>query len=886
MNKSKTLGISMIVLNESKIILNCLESIVDYIDYWVINDTGSTDGTPDIIQRFFDERNKPGKLIYSKWVNFSHNRNIALEEARKHTDYVLLLDADFVVHVNDVDFKNKLFASGYLIRYLGGLDYKQILLINSKPEWKYHKVTHEYIDTYPQLPVEITELLNIDHKGNGSNRHDKFDRDISLILPELEINPDDIRYWFYLAQSYKDGKYYDDAIRCYEKRTTYPNWDEEVFYSYYQIGICKKRRGDDFYSYFGDFIKAWNVRPHRIEPLYQIMDSCVNYFDSNNNTESNDKNSTERVLLGYQIGMMANNYKYPIYDLLFIEKPLYDWMYLDLLSICAFRSKKYKESYDIIDRIIRENKYHESQKERFEINHTNLKRIKENTPITSNISNLFSFRRIVPENKTNRVAVFIINYNMYDKVNSLVQQITSQSNNTPCDIIVIDNGSKIQPPSSYTTIFLNTKINTIDALLNGLQYADSLELKEGFKYFSYVFCNTYVELLDHEITTDTVNIDSINTLNSILIDNDDIVGVHPALTIDSKTKMKHLIYNSKNSRKIRQTNIFDNIFSMYRSDWFNKHRFDSKLINSFANNLELSYLAKMDNFKLVVHDGVLVREIDNIRSLLGREDEDIVDQQLIKQQITNRFREKYGDNYRYILSGNYVKEYITDFILDDNILDIFYRSLLKFENIEHGHRLLIEYIYVNHHKYYNIKQPILFEIGMTNDIYPHVNSTSKLWLLSQIYNYEMISIDNNPDCVSNNIKRFVEPIREQNLGKINHMSNYNKYFKSVVDNLTLDMNNGSKLKLITAFAQNYLTYYKDNINFLYIDVNYNFENLNNTNDDQNLAIIKTVIPKMTKDSIIVINDRSKISNEVLILLNENNFDLVRNNYIALLFVKK
>ena len=40
----------MIVKNESQVIKKCLESVKDYIHYWVICDTGSTDGTQQIIK--------------------------------------------------------------------------------------------------------------------------------------------------------------------------------------------------------------------------------------------------------------------------------------------------------------------------------------------------------------------------------------------------------------------------------------------------------------------------------------------------------------------------------------------------------------------------------------------------------------------------------------------------------------------------------------------------------------------------------------------------------------------------------------------------------------------------------------------------------------------
>jgi len=53
------------VQNESGIIERMLQSAVDYIDYWVIVDNGSTDGTQDIIKNFFDKEGN-AKQLYSK----------------------------------------------------------------------------------------------------------------------------------------------------------------------------------------------------------------------------------------------------------------------------------------------------------------------------------------------------------------------------------------------------------------------------------------------------------------------------------------------------------------------------------------------------------------------------------------------------------------------------------------------------------------------------------------------------------------------------------------------------------------------------------------------------------------------------------------------------
>src|SRR3990167_6567765 len=73
--------LNMIVKNEAHVIERCLESVLPLIDSWVILDTGSTDGTQDVIRNFFAQRGIPGELFESPWVNFAHNRNQGLSKS-------------------------------------------------------------------------------------------------------------------------------------------------------------------------------------------------------------------------------------------------------------------------------------------------------------------------------------------------------------------------------------------------------------------------------------------------------------------------------------------------------------------------------------------------------------------------------------------------------------------------------------------------------------------------------------------------------------------------------------------------------------------------------------------------------------------------------------
>ena len=81
----------MIVGDDASVIARCLASVRPLIAYWIIADTGATDETPAIVRKMLD--GIPGELHRRPWINFAHNRNEALDLARPHGDYTLIIDA-------------------------------------------------------------------------------------------------------------------------------------------------------------------------------------------------------------------------------------------------------------------------------------------------------------------------------------------------------------------------------------------------------------------------------------------------------------------------------------------------------------------------------------------------------------------------------------------------------------------------------------------------------------------------------------------------------------------------------------------------------------------------------------------------------------------------
>ena len=149
----KTIGLCMIVKNESHVILRCLESVRPLVDYVLIEDTGSTDGTQAIIREWLDRVGLPGEVYDEPWQDFAYNRSHALARLRenKGVDYAFMIDADdqLVVEAgfDAAAFKQSLSQDLYKVPLRQGLVHYQVNQIcSNKVEFRYRGVLHEFIE--------------------------------------------------------------------------------------------------------------------------------------------------------------------------------------------------------------------------------------------------------------------------------------------------------------------------------------------------------------------------------------------------------------------------------------------------------------------------------------------------------------------------------------------------------------------------------------------------------------------------------------------------------------------------------------------------------------------------------------------------------------------
>jgi glycosyltransferase involved in cell wall biosynthesis len=270
----------MIVKNESKIIRRLFDSVCNIIDSYCICDTGSVDGTPQIIQEYFEAKSIPGKVIEEPFRDFGYNRTHSLLACAgmANADYILLMDADMILEPDpsfDVTkFKNALSCAEahYIFQGSPTMSYKNVRIVKNGIGIKYWGVTHEVIETPPNSRYSniSKDILFINDVGDGGAKADKFERDIRLLLRGLEDKPNNDRYTFYLANSYRENGEKQKAIETYKKRIEIGGWIEEIWQSYYNIGKCYQSLGEDEKA-IANWLEGYDRFPDRLENIYEIM---------------------------------------------------------------------------------------------------------------------------------------------------------------------------------------------------------------------------------------------------------------------------------------------------------------------------------------------------------------------------------------------------------------------------------------------------------------------------------------------------------------------------------------------------------------------------------------------------------------------------------------
>lgn len=334
----QTICLCMIVKNEAPVITRCLNSVRPLISTWVIVDTGSTDGTQGLIRDCL--KDLPGNLYERPWVNFAHNRTEGLILARRCAQFLLIIDADELLHFSPSFRLPPLTGDAYQFRMRSGSNsYYKTQLVRDTLDWVFGGVVHDYIFCEKPVIMERLEGLYTLRLPDGARARDPltYRRDALLLEEGLLLESNNPRHMFYLAQSYADAGEPLLAIDRYARRVALGGWNEEVWYSLYQIARLKQRIDAPWAETLTSYLAAFAFRPDRAEPLFHIG---FHY------------QAREEYALAHLFFSQAICLPYPEADILFVDKHIYDILLPLEYAVACFYIGRHQEAIDTANRML------------------------------------------------------------------------------------------------------------------------------------------------------------------------------------------------------------------------------------------------------------------------------------------------------------------------------------------------------------------------------------------------------------------------------------------------------------------------------------------------------------------------------------------------------
>ncbi len=262
--------LSMIFKDEAPRIARAIASIKPLLGAYELSDTGSVDDS--CARAELAVGGLPGAIHHDEWHDFSHNRNLSLERARRHNLPILFLDSDDEIFYGEPEY----LGSWDLLTawaYDGPLRHRRALAVTPGFPAFWQGALHEQLTWNRRLAVNCvhTTYLNVRYRRDGvrgQNAVMTTERDIELLgAVPLRCSSYD-RSQFYLARTLHHAGQIPRAITAYKQYlSTRQVCDETTFHSYWSLAALTEAALGPLPQVLKYLELAKASRPHRVEPM-------------------------------------------------------------------------------------------------------------------------------------------------------------------------------------------------------------------------------------------------------------------------------------------------------------------------------------------------------------------------------------------------------------------------------------------------------------------------------------------------------------------------------------------------------------------------------------------------------------------------------------------
>jgi glycosyltransferase involved in cell wall biosynthesis len=347
--------LNMIVKDEAPVIERCLRSVRPFIHSWAVVDTGSRDGTQQMIRSALADL--PGELEEHAWADFATNRNQALQLAKGHGDYALFVDADDVLEVADPTAMSVLDAHLYAVESrIRGVSGWNPFLARLDVDWLWKGVLHEVLTTSQEVVRRKIHGVLLHKPGGGARSRigarEKYARDAEVLRVALEKEPGNSRYMFYLGHSLRESGQWPAAIDAYRRRSEMGGSAEEVYVAKLMVATLMEHTGVQYADVVVGYLDAYDFRPQRAEAPAQLAHYLL---------------GRKRYTLARDVARVACSIQRPP-DQLFVNNNAYGWRPWDDLAVALFELRDFSGCASAYRRVLADPHLPVGERERVERN--------------------------------------------------------------------------------------------------------------------------------------------------------------------------------------------------------------------------------------------------------------------------------------------------------------------------------------------------------------------------------------------------------------------------------------------------------------------------------------------------------------------------------------